>query len=71
MDSDQLERIHVAEVYGQIAEHFSSTRYKAWPVVERYMHELPLGSVGADIGCGNGKNMILRSKDIFTIGLDL
>ncbi|RKO84204.1 S-adenosyl-L-methionine-dependent methyltransferase [Blyttiomyces helicus] len=50
-----LERSHVADVYNLIADHFSDTRYKPWPVVDDFLRELPPGSVGADVGCGNGK----------------
>ncbi|KAK8160448.1 uracil-5--methyltransferase TRM9 [Phyllosticta citrichinensis] len=49
------ENDHVHTVYEQIASHFSSTRYKPWPIVERYLLALPAGSIGLDIGCGNGK----------------
>ncbi|KAK7539856.1 S-adenosyl-L-methionine-dependent methyltransferase [Phyllosticta citribraziliensis] len=49
------ENDHVHTVYEQIASHFSSTRYKPWPIVERYLRALPAGSIGLDIGCGNGK----------------
>ncbi|MCJ1392725.1 tRNA methyltransferase, has a role in tRNA modification [Xylographa bjoerkii] len=49
------EAVHVHDVYNQIASHFSSTRYKPWPIVEQFLQALPDGSVGIDIGCGNGK----------------
>ncbi|RKO96062.1 hypothetical protein CAUPRSCDRAFT_10141 [Caulochytrium protostelioides] len=48
---------HVHHVYDAIAEHFSDTRYKGWPVVEDYIAALPIGSIVGDIGCGNGKYM--------------
>ncbi|MCJ1479678.1 tRNA methyltransferase, has a role in tRNA modification [Lambiella insularis] len=49
------EILHVHNVYDQIASHFSSTRYKPWPIVEQFLKSLSPGSVGLDIGCGNGK----------------
>jgi ubiquinone/menaquinone biosynthesis C-methylase UbiE len=55
-------------VYDKIGDHFSSTRYKAWPRVRQFVESLPVGSVVADIGCGNGKNMNLGG--VTTIGVD-
>lgn len=69
MTGDDFERKHVQEVYNEIAEHFSNTRYKAWPVVQRFLSSLEPGSVGLDCGCGNGKNMRVN-KDILCIGSD-
>lgn len=45
-------------VYEVIADHFSATRYRQWPVVERFLRGLPSGSLVTDVGCGNGKNMV-------------
>lgn len=50
-----MEQQHVHEVYRNIAGHFSSTRYKPWPLVERFLAELAPGSFVLDVGCGNGK----------------
>ncbi|KAJ2807596.1 tRNA methyltransferase, has a role in tRNA modification [Coemansia guatemalensis] len=69
LSSTAKEEQYVHAVYEKIAEHFSDTRFKAWPVIERYLKELPVGSVGADVGCGNGKYLGLR-PDIFLIGTD-
>ncbi|KAI8869444.1 S-adenosyl-L-methionine-dependent methyltransferase [Ramicandelaber brevisporus] len=55
LTSSNLESTHVTAVYNRIAAHFSQTRYKAWPVIEQFLKDQPSGSVGADIGCGNGK----------------
>lgn len=65
----QKEEQHVHQVYQEIASHFSNTRYKPWPIVERYLKEQTAGSVGLDIGCGNGKYMNIN-KDILIIGSD-
>ena len=51
----KYESENVHRVYDQIADHFDSTRYKPWPVVEAYLKGLPAGSLGLDVGCGNGK----------------
>ncbi|KAF2842754.1 S-adenosyl-L-methionine-dependent methyltransferase [Patellaria atrata CBS 101060] len=66
---EEYERQHVHSVYEEIAEHFSSTRYKPWPIVERFLLSLPPGSVGLDIGCGNGKYLSVN-KNVFIIGSD-
>ena len=63
------EEKHVHQVYEQIASHFSSTRYKPWPIVERFLHHLPHGSVGLDIGCGNGKYLVVN-PNIFIVASD-
>ncbi|KAK7706766.1 tRNA methyltransferase, has a role in tRNA modification [Botryosphaeria dothidea] len=56
----QYEDQHVHQVYEQIASHFSETRYKPWPIVERFLKGLPAGAVGLDIGCGNGKYLAVN-----------
>ncbi|KAF2456884.1 S-adenosyl-L-methionine-dependent methyltransferase [Lineolata rhizophorae] len=66
---EQYEDEHVHEVYEQIASHFSSTRYKPWPIVERFISTLHPGSVGLDIGCGNGKYLTVN-PDIFILASD-
>lgn len=63
-----LENEHVHEVYEQIASHFSSTRYKPWPRVDQYIKAQEPGSIGADIGGGNGK--YLGYPHVYMIGLD-
>ena len=47
--------------YSQIAEHFSDTRFKAWPRVSEFLASLPHGSILADVGCGNGKYLYEQS----------
>lgn len=68
----QYESEHVHEVYDAIASHFSSTRYKPWPVVASFLASLPSGSVGIDSGTGNGKYLPITGSPgkIWTIGLD-
>ncbi|PKS06972.1 hypothetical protein jhhlp_005568 [Lomentospora prolificans] len=54
-DPDHYEQTHVHSVYESIASHFSQTRHKPWPFVSSFLHSLPPGSLGLDVGCGNGK----------------
>lgn len=63
-----MEEKHVHEVYERIASHFSATRYKPWPLVEKFLLSQPKGSIGVDIGCGNGK--YIRYKHVYLIGCD-
>ncbi|RPD66208.1 S-adenosyl-L-methionine-dependent methyltransferase [Lentinus tigrinus ALCF2SS1-7] len=67
------EDVHVHAVYDEIAPHFSSTRYKPWPIIAAFLSSLPTGSVGVDLGTGNGKYLPLpsdRPGAVWTIGLD-
>lgn len=73
--ANEFEEKHVHQVYENIAHAFSQTRYKPWPVVEQFVFQQPFGSVGADIGCGNGKNMgieneLSRVSGRYVIGCD-
>ena len=65
----QYEETHVHQVYEEIAPHFSSTRYKPWPIVERFLQDLPAGSIGLDVGCGNGKYLAVN-PNIFIVASD-
>ncbi|KAK9381979.1 S-adenosyl-L-methionine-dependent methyltransferase [Kockiozyma suomiensis] len=65
-----LEQQHVHEIYNQIASHFSQTRYKPWPIVERFLTSLSPGSIGLDIGCGNGKYLAVANPGIYIIATD-
>ncbi|KAF2156101.1 S-adenosyl-L-methionine-dependent methyltransferase [Myriangium duriaei CBS 260.36] len=69
VSSSAYEEEHVHTVYEQIASHFSSTRYKPWPIIERFLKSQPPGAVGVDIGCGNGKYLAVN-PDIFIVGSD-
>ena len=68
-DSASYESIHVHDVYDRIAPHFAQTRYKPWPLISRFLLSLPPGSVGLDVGCGNGKYLAIN-PDIFILGSD-
>ncbi|KAG8862920.1 tRNA methyltransferase, has a role in tRNA modification [Tulasnella sp. 330] len=65
------EQQYVHNVYDQIAPHFSSTRYKPWPIISQFLSSLSPGSIGLDSGTGNGKYLPLdQDGSILTIGLD-
>ncbi|CAG7846740.1 tRNA (carboxymethyluridine(34)-5-O)-methyltransferase; AltName: Full=tRNA (uracil-5-)-methyltransferase TRM9; AltName: Full=tRNA [Um34] methyltransferase; AltName: Full=tRNA methylase 9 [Serendipita indica DSM 11827] len=68
-DASKYEETHVHAIYDEIASHFSATRYKPWPIVKQFMSSLTPGSIGVDLGCGNGKYMNNPSS-IRTIGMD-
>ncbi|KAH8930072.1 hypothetical protein BT69DRAFT_1050845 [Atractiella rhizophila] len=55
------EETHVHSVYSHIASHFSQTRYKPWPNVDKFLTSLPSNSIVLDAGCGNGKYLGTRS----------
>ncbi|KAK1143826.1 tRNA methyltransferase, has a role in tRNA modification [Aspergillus melleus] len=67
--NDEYEEKNVHEVYQQIANHFSATRYKPWPIVEQFLKELAPGAIGLDVGCGNGKYLSVN-QDVFIVASD-
>ncbi|KAK3683566.1 S-adenosyl-L-methionine-dependent methyltransferase [Podospora appendiculata] len=68
-DAEAYERANVHSVYEAIAPHFSATRYKPWPAVAQFLNALPRGSVGLDVGCGNGKYLGVN-PGVFMVGSD-
>ena len=50
----------IDSVYNKIANDFSRTRYKVWDGVKQFLDTIPVDSKIADIGCGNGKNMMYQ-----------
>ncbi len=60
----------ISQVYNNIADDFSKTRYKAWPCVQNFIDNIKFNTINADIGCGNGKNMLYRSELKFK-GMDI
>lgn len=63
------EEEYVHQVYNEIAPHFSQTRYKPWPIVTEFLKSREMGSVGIDVGCGNGKYLDVN-PNVFMIGSD-
>jgi len=68
-DNATKEQEYVHEVYNQISDHFSKTRYKPWPIVKNFLMSRPDYSIGIDVGCGNGKYLQLN-KNIMMLGSD-
>lgn len=60
--------LFITKVYEDIAEHFSGTRYKAWPKVVDFLMEQPPLSLMADVGCGNGKCLGV-AKQLFEVSI--
>ncbi|AAS52101.2 ADR181Wp [Eremothecium gossypii ATCC 10895] len=67
--AESKEEEYVHRVYNEIATHFSETRYKPWPIVEAFLKAQACGSVGLDVGCGNGKYLGVN-PGVFLIGSD-
>jgi len=65
-----MEKKHVYDVYERIAPHFSNTRYKPWPKIQKFLEDLPEGSLNCDVGCGNGKYLGVNKNKIINIGTD-
>jgi len=71
MNPSAYEQVYVTDIYDQIATHFDHTRHHSWPSVRSFINTIPEGDTIqiADIGCGNGRNMLLRPHNF--IGVDL
>lgn len=69
LDPTTQESEYVHDVYNEIAPHFLSTRFKPWPVVDRFLSGQKKYSIGIDIGCGNGKYLGVN-PELFMIGSD-
>ncbi|EGW33932.1 tRNA methyltransferase, has a role in tRNA modification [Spathaspora passalidarum NRRL Y-27907] len=69
LDPKAQEQDFVHDVYNEIASHFSQTRYKPWPIVEKFLKTRSDYSIGLDVGCGNGKYLGINDK-LFIIGTD-
>jgi tRNA (uracil-5-)-methyltransferase TRM9 len=60
---------YVKDVYEEIASEFSMTRAYLWGSVKHFIQDQSPNSIGIEIGCGNGKNMLYRD-DIEIVGID-
>ena len=69
VEAEKLEKLHVHEVYENIATHFSGTRHSPWPRIAKFLRDQPAGTIVADVGCGNGKYLGIND-DIFKTGSD-
>ncbi|KAG7909504.1 hypothetical protein KL906_002260 [Ogataea polymorpha] len=63
------ENLYVHEVYNDIAQHFSQTRYKPWPMVAQFLGSIRDYSLGVDVGCGNGKYLTVNPR-LYIVGSD-
>ncbi len=50
------------QIYTEIAGEFDRSRIRIWPCVKKFLDSFPSGSVMLDVGCGNGKNMMVRPE---------
>ncbi|CAB3401397.1 unnamed protein product [Caenorhabditis bovis] len=66
----KMEGSYVSDVYENIAEHFDETRHSNWKAVQRFIDEIPKGSVVYDVGCGNGKYLVAKDN-LIKIGCDM
>lgn len=62
------EKTNVKYIYNIISEDFNRTRYSVWKSVEEFIKTFSTNSNFLEIGCGNGKNMLLRPNNF--IGCD-
>lgn len=69
LDPVNQENSFVHDVYNEIAPHFSQTRYKPWPIVEKFLQSQKDYTIGLDVGCGNGKYLAVNKK-LYMIGTD-
>ena len=65
----ELEKTFVKDVYTQIASHFDGTRFCVWDFVKKFLTNKNSNMSGIDIGCGNGKNMLINQQ-LNIIGTD-
>mgnify|MGYP001271905693 CR=1 FL=1 len=67
-----LEETHVKQVYQEIASHFNVTRVYKWSWVTDFLDSLEANSIVYDLGCGNGRNMIVNDSQnkLKFIGVD-
>jgi tRNA (uracil-5-)-methyltransferase TRM9 len=62
-------RYKVCVIQAQIHHAHVTDSWQPWPIVERFLKELPDGAVGADVGCGNGKYLAVNPR-VFIVGSD-
>ena len=66
----EFEKKNVHNVYESISKHFDKTRYNTWPIIQDFIESFPINSLVGDIGCGNGRNCLVRNDCRF-IGTDI
>ena len=63
-----MEEKYVKDIYNEIAIRFDQSRGYYWKGIKNFLLRIDSGII-LDMGCGNGKNMLLR-KDCKAIGFD-
>ena len=63
-----MEEKYVKDIYKEIAIRFDQSRGYYWKGIKNFLLSIDSGII-LDMGCGNGKNMLLR-KDCKAIGFD-
>lgn len=61
--------LNLKKVYEDIANEFDQTRQRVWSCVGKFLDTIERDSLGLEIGCGNGKNMLYRG-DLNMVGID-
>ena len=64
VDMPTLEQEHVLQVYSQTHKRFSTSRYRAWPSVERFIRSFESPVKILEVGSGNGKNIAVRPDEM-------
>lgn len=66
-----VEKTYVHDFYDAVSVEWSSTRYKSWPNVVKFLNSCPPNTITGDIGCGNGKNIFSAMENgKFVISMD-
>lgn len=67
---NNTEQEYVVDFYNQVHGQFDNTRWKAWPEITNFLKLIDSieSSLGLEVGCGNGKNML---KHLNIIGIDI
>ena len=68
--AQEFENKHVIDVYEEISKHFDKTRYHSWPYIQEFTNTFQPNTKVADVGCGNGRNSLLR-QDVEYIGFEI
>lgn len=64
-----MEDKYVRSIYNKIGEYFNKTRSYLWDGIKNFIESVETSSIILDVGCGNGKNMLIRDDCTF-IGID-
>ena len=68
--AQEFENKYVIDVYEEISKHFDKTRYHSWPYVREFTNTFQPNTKIADVGCGNGRNCLLR-QDVNYTGFEI